>query len=101
MTITDLYQQNLEKINISKIWVILIFQRGNVNLIIENKDIKSFVDAVNYVTPLELQDVEGMTEAFNLDLDTQNGERIKYYDVISLYTYRPVKLSYDMITEDF
>ena len=72
-----------------------------MNLIIENKDIKSFVDAVNYVTPLELQDVEGMTEAFNLDLDTQNGERIKYYDVISLYTYRPVKLSYDMITEDF
>jgi hypothetical protein len=94
MTLADLYQQTLEKTNISKIWGILIFQRGNVNLIIENNnDIKSFVDAVNYVTPLELRDVEWRTEAFNLYLDTQIGEQINYYDDIYLYTYRPVKLS--------
>lgn len=57
--------------------------------ILDIPNIKSFVDGINYVTPLEPRDAfaGGRTEAFKLYHETKDGDVINYYDVTSLYPY--------------
>jgi hypothetical protein len=49
-------------------------------------DVKSFVDKVNFVTPLETREAfaGGRTEAFKVYHEAKGNEAINYYDMTSL-----------------
>ncbi|CAG2245162.1 unnamed protein product [Mytilus edulis] len=92
MTMADLHQRTLEKKNYLENQGYKYISKWECEFdkeIIENIDIKTFVDSVNYVTPLEPRNAfsGGRTEAFKLYHEAKDGEQIKYYDVTSLYPF--------------
>ncbi|CAG2235462.1 unnamed protein product [Mytilus edulis] len=92
MTMADLHQRTLEKKNYVENQGYKYISNWECEFdkeIIENIDIKTFVDSVNYVTPLEPRNAfsGGRTEAFKLYHEAKDGEQIKYYDVTSLYPF--------------
>ncbi|CAC5375852.1 unnamed protein product [Mytilus coruscus] len=92
MTMADLHQRTLEKksqIENQGYKYISKWECEFDKEIIENIDIKTFVDSVNYVTPLEPRNAfsGGRTEAFNLYHEAKDDEQIRYYDVTSLYPF--------------
>ncbi|VDI13173.1 Hypothetical predicted protein [Mytilus galloprovincialis] len=92
MSMADLHQRTLEKKNYLENQGYEYISKWECDFdkeIIENIDIKTFVDSVNYVTPLEPRNAfsGGRTEAFKLYHEAKDGEQIKYYDVTSLYPF--------------
>jgi len=89
---SDLYQRTLEKKSYLEslgYTYILKWEWDFDREILENHEIKSFVDNVNYVTPLEPRKsfAGGRAEVFKLYYEAKYGEEINYYDVTSLYPY--------------
>lgn len=92
MTMAYLYQRTLEKKSYIESLGYTYISKWECEFdreILDNPNIKSFVDGINYVTPLEPRDAfaGGRTEAFKLYHETKDGDVINYYDVTSLYLY--------------
>jgi hypothetical protein len=92
MTMAELYQRTLEKKHYLESlgdYYISTWEWEFDREILDNIDNKSFVDKVNYVTPLEPREafLGGRTEAFKLYHEAKGNEAINYYDVTSLYPY--------------
>ncbi|CAC5384164.1 unnamed protein product [Mytilus coruscus] len=92
MTMADLHQRTLEKKSYLENQGYKYISKWECEFdkeIIENIDIKTFVDSVNYVIPLEPRNAfsGGRTEDFKLYHEAKDGEQIKYYDVTSLYPF--------------
>ena len=92
MTMADLYQRTLEKKHYLEslgFTYISIWKCEFDREILDNLDVKSFVDKVNFVTPLETREAfaGGRTEAFKVYHEAKGNEAINYYDMTSLYPY--------------
>ena len=88
----DLYQRTLEKKHYLEslgFTYISIWKCEFDREILDNLDVKSFVDKVNFVTPLETREAfaGGRTEAFKVYHEAKGNEAINYYDMTSLYPY--------------
>ncbi|CAC5393601.1 unnamed protein product [Mytilus coruscus] len=86
---SDLHQRTLEKKNYLENQGYKYISKWECEFdkeIIENIDIKTVVDSVNYITPLEPRNAfsGGRTETFKQYHEAKDGEQIKYYDVTSL-----------------
>ena len=111
LTMAELYQQTLDKLKYLHSKGYMVVTKWECQFEDDMKtseDIKTFVNNLDIVTPLEPRDAfyGGRTEAFKLYSEANEGTRIKYYDVTSLYPYINKTAKYvvghpEIIYEDF